>query len=201
MACQRFSLESIAPVSWKNGGGSTCELACWPPDAGMDSFDWRVSIATINAAGPFSVFAGIDRIITLLDGAGVHLRTRDGCVDHRLDTPLVPFPFSGDVVLDATPLGGASTDFNVMVRRGRLRAALHVCHDACALSPCPHGLLLARHGHWRVDGLPPHSAQAAALTPSQGLWWADSDAVPCLCPDDTPGTSLLAVLIHNDWIP
>ena len=48
---------------------ATREIACWPPGAGLHDFGWRVSIATIAAAGPFSVFKGVDRIIMLLVGA------------------------------------------------------------------------------------------------------------------------------------
>ena len=36
---QRFDLASTPSVPWKNGGGSTRELACWPQGAGMDGFE------------------------------------------------------------------------------------------------------------------------------------------------------------------
>ncbi|MEO8119861.1 MAG: HutD family protein, partial [Rhodoferax sp.] len=85
-------------MPWKNGGGSTREIVCQPPGADMDNFDWRVSIATIAANGPFSVFVGVDRVIMLLDGAGVRLHAAD--IDHKLDTPGAPFAFAGDVALD-----------------------------------------------------------------------------------------------------
>ena len=70
---QCFDLNEIAPRPWKNGGGSTREIACWPQGADMDSFGWRVSIATIAQAGPFSAFPGINRQIMLLAGDGVQL--------------------------------------------------------------------------------------------------------------------------------
>lgn len=38
-----------------------------PPGAGMDSFAWRVSVATIARPGPFSAFPGVDRQIMLLE--------------------------------------------------------------------------------------------------------------------------------------
>ena len=31
----------LSPVPWKNGGGSTIEIAIGPPDAGFENFDWR----------------------------------------------------------------------------------------------------------------------------------------------------------------
>ena len=166
MRLQRFDIDALPATPWKNGGGSTREVACWPPGAGFDAFDWRVSIATIAASGPFSQFPGVDRVITLLDGDGVHLQG-DG-VDHRLATSLAPFAFSGDAHVDCTLLGGVSSDFNVMTRRGLLRAELRVLPAAAELRAAPHGLLLAWHGDWSANGHP--------LAQGQGLWWADADA-------------------------
>ena len=71
----------------------------------MDSFGWRISVATIAQAGPFSAFAGVDRQITLLDGDGVHLHSADGQINHALDQRWQPFAFSGDVALVCTLLG------------------------------------------------------------------------------------------------
>ena len=93
MSATRFALADIAPTPWKNGGGATREIACWPPGTGLDSFDWRISVATIAADGAFSVFSGIDRSITLLSGDGVLLHGERGT--HRLDQPHVPFAFAG----------------------------------------------------------------------------------------------------------
>ena len=161
---QRFAVADLPATPWKNGGGSTREVACWPPGAGFDGFDWRVSIATIAASGPFSTFAGVDRVITLLDGDGVRLQGAG--IDHRLAEPLAPFAFSGDAAIDCTLLGGASSDFNVMTRRGRLRAELRVLRDSQTLPAAAHGLLLAWQGDWQVNG--------QALAQGQGLWWADA---------------------------
>ena len=60
---QAFSRAALPATPWKNGGGTTQEIAGWPAGAGLDAFGWRVSIACIAASGPFSVFAGIDRSI------------------------------------------------------------------------------------------------------------------------------------------
>src|SRR6185295_12572572 len=96
---QRFRRDQLPVMPWKNGGGSTCEIACWPPGAKLGDFGWRVSIATMAAAGPFSVFEGVDRSIMLLAGDGVRLQSDDGAIDHRLDTPHQPFAFSGDAAI------------------------------------------------------------------------------------------------------
>jgi environmental stress-induced protein Ves len=163
---QRFVLADLTPTPWKNGGGSTREIVCRPPGAGMDAFEWRVSVATIAESGPFSVFAGVDRVILLLDGDGVHLRSAGG-IDHRLDQALQPFAFSGDEALDCTLLGGPSQDFNVMTRRRTLRAELRVLQHECALAPAPRGLLLAVRGHWALQA----AGAARDCAAGQGLWW------------------------------
>ena len=125
-----------------------------------------MSIATIAQSGPFSVFAGVDRVILLLDGDGVHLQSAGG-IHHRLDQALQPFAFSGDEALDCTLLGGPSQDFNVMTRRSALRAEVTVLRHETPLAPAPRGLLLAVRGHWQLhaDG----AAQDCAA--GQGLWW------------------------------
>jgi environmental stress-induced protein Ves len=165
MSVLRFSRTTLPAAPWKNGGGITQEIASWPQGAGLDSFGWRVSIATIAAAGPFSVFAGVDRSITLLEGDGVQLFTHDGRVAHRLDVPHRPFAFSGDDEIDCTLLGGASNDFNVMTRRGQWRADVQVLDHASTVEAAPHGVLLALRGAWRLND--------EACAEGEGLCWAD----------------------------
>src|SRR4051812_32376902 len=54
-------------LPWKNGGGSTTEIAVDPEGATWEVFNWRVAIADIGGSGSFSSFPGIDRSILLLD--------------------------------------------------------------------------------------------------------------------------------------
>ena len=165
MSLQAFSRATLPAMPWKNGGGTTQEIASWPPGAGLDAFGWRVSIACIAASGPFSVFPGIDRSIMLLEGDGVRLFTADGRIDHRLDVPHRPFAFSGDAALDCTLLGGASHDFNVMTRRGQWRAEVQVLDQTADLPAAPHGVVLALRGTWRLND--------EACDEGDGRCWAD----------------------------
>lgn len=118
-----IAYESLTAMPWKNGGGSTTEIAVAPPGAGFDDFDWRISLATITQSGPFSVFPGIDRSLALVDGPGVTLDI-DGVRRVALgeDHPLVEF--CGEAEVQASVGEGATTDFNVMTRRGRCRHKL-----------------------------------------------------------------------------
>ncbi|MFB8241814.1 HutD family protein [Kitasatospora purpeofusca] len=109
-------------TAWRNGGGVTREVAGYPAGSGLDDFQWRVSLADVGSAGPFSAFPGVDRVITLVEGPGMAL-TVDG-TEHVVDAPFRPFAFSGDAATDCRLLGGPLVDFNVMTRRGRATAEL-----------------------------------------------------------------------------
>ena len=114
---QLIQYASLMPAPWKNGGGSTTEIAVAPPGAGFDDFDWRVSLATITQDGPFSAFPGIDRTLALVDGDGVLLDFGDERVVLSPSEPLIEF--AGEDAVHATVTGANTTDFNVMTRRGR----------------------------------------------------------------------------------
>ncbi|MBT2323549.1 HutD family protein [Variovorax paradoxus] len=187
MSLHAFDTATLPVTPWKNGGGSTREIACWPPGAGLGDFEWRLSIATIAAGGPFSVFPGIDRTIMLLAGDGVRLHSADGTLDHRLDTPHRPCAFSGDLALDCTLLGSASSDFNVMARRGRWHAKVQVLESAAPLAGASHGMLLALCGRWQLDGM-----STIDCAEGEGLWWADAPHAWHATPDGADAR-LLAV--------
>lgn len=110
-----------AAVPWKNGGGLTCEVAVHPAGSGLASFDWRVSIAEMRVAGPFSVFPGVERRMAILHGTlSISI---DGKAT-RLSPESSPVTFPGEVPVYATPSAGAVTDLNVMTRRERFASRL-----------------------------------------------------------------------------
>ncbi len=110
------------PTPWKNGPGVTREIAADPAGASLDSFDWRVSMASVDAGGPFSNFPGVDRILAVLDGR-LSLRI-DGRAPVELDPDTAPLAFAGDIPVEADLLAGPAVDLNVMTRRGRVQASL-----------------------------------------------------------------------------
>jgi environmental stress-induced protein Ves len=146
----------LCPVPWKNGGGSTTEIAVFPPDAGFDDFDWRVSLATISADGPFSVFPGVDRTLALVEGHGVTLDIDGEPVLVSAAEPVVAF--EGDARVAAKLNRGATVDFNVMTRTDR----------------CYHSF-----GRRRLDG----PSNFVARAPVTVLFLAEGDSLE-LCSDD-----------------
>ena len=111
-------------MPWKNGGGSTLEVAIHPHDAAWADFQWRVSIAEIESDGPFSTFPGIDRTLVVLAGSGMRLTgIRDEPVDVRA-CDLVAF--AGEAQVESRLLDGPTRDLNVMTRRGAVRAEVRV---------------------------------------------------------------------------
>ncbi|MBA3446439.1 MAG: HutD family protein [Pseudaminobacter sp.] len=107
-------------MPWKNGGGETTEIAVSPPVAGLDDFDWRLSMARVESSGPFSMFPGIDRTLAILDGEGIILHVEDR-IPFGLTGKSDPLPFPADVPTRANLVAGAVTDLNMMTRRGRRR--------------------------------------------------------------------------------
>jgi len=105
-------------TAWKNGGGSTTEIAVAPPGASLDRFDWRVSMARVACDGPFSEFAGIDRTLAVVTGHGLAL-TIGEAAPIVLDRHSDPIRFAGDTPTSARLAAGEITDLNVMTRRGR----------------------------------------------------------------------------------
>ncbi len=114
------------PMPWKNGGGTTLELAVDPPGATLDTgFRWRISSAEVGSSGPFSPFPGLERWLLLLEGAGFEIdfgaRGRVAVTE-----PLAPLRFSGDWPATATLLDGPCRDFNLMVDPRSCRAGLQI---------------------------------------------------------------------------
>lgn len=143
-------------VPWRNGGGSTREVALEPSDGSLErGFDWRVSCAGVAADGPFSPFPGFDRSLWLVRGAGVRLELPGRTVE--LMAPWQRIDFAGELPVVARLLAGPVDDLNVMVRRGVVRAAATVEALAegdrrrLAFGPGEH-LLLALAGPLAVLG-------------------------------------------------
>ncbi|OKK17366.1 HutD-family protein [Streptomyces sp. CB00455] len=125
---------------WKNGGGVTREIAARPEGAGTQDFLWRVSLAEVGADGPFSVFPGVERTLTLARGAGMALDV--GGVRRLVDERYAPQDFAGDEPAHCRLLDGPVVNFNVMYRREATSAETAVVRGLLSLAVPPDGALL-----------------------------------------------------------
>ena len=120
---QVFRERDYVTVPWKNGGGLTREILKVPTDT--DSFDWRLSLATIATPGPFSAFADYARTLVLVRGAGVVLSFGPhGGV--RLDSPGQAAHFDGAWPTSCELIDGPSTDLNLIVAKTRVASQAQV---------------------------------------------------------------------------
>ncbi|MBN2739437.1 MAG: HutD family protein [Rhodobacteraceae bacterium] len=112
-----LSRHDLNAQPWKNGGGLTWEIAAFPEGAGFEDMAWRLSMAEVARDGAFSAFAGIDRTLTLLSGAGMVLEFAQGR-SITLDTNAPPLSFPGEAAIHARLCDGPILDLNIMTRRG-----------------------------------------------------------------------------------
>jgi len=118
---ERIPAAAYQRMVWKNGLGVTEQIAVSPVDATLaGGFSYRISRAHVTASGPFSAFAGCDRILTVIDGEGLSLRRRDTTIALA---PFEPCRFSGDEAMSAVLERGPITDFNVIFDRARFDAS------------------------------------------------------------------------------
>jgi len=153
-------------MPWKNGAGTTAEIAIDPRDATVGGpFRWRLSIADVERSGPFSAFPGYDRTIMMIAGRGMDLAVGDQ-PPHRIGRPFEPFVFSGDEPADCRLVDGPIRDFNLMAARSSLRSRLTVLHLDGGSGPrgLPTGDVILHCFHGAI-ALAPASEWAGRLLP------------------------------------
>lgn len=163
-------------MPWKNGMGSTTEIAIHPANAKLDDFVWRVSMAQIASDGPFSLFADIDRTLLVLEGNGIDLRVT-GCPPVRIDRETI-HSFPGDQPTSATLVDGEILDLNVMSRRNS------ASHDVKRIK-------LAQHRHFTVSTqtiLMVETGELEIVGPTAAPLLGERDAI--LVDETTPSLTL-----------
>lgn len=152
-------------MPWKNGGGTTTEIAVAPDGASLGDFDWRISMAHVGQDGPFSSFPGIDRTLSVLTGNGIRLAFGDG-ETVALDRATAPFFFAADRAVDGVLVDGPIDDLNVMSRRGTWSHSVERLSSGSHEIAAERGLLVlvARHGDWQVNGTTLAAGDSAILS-------------------------------------
>jgi environmental stress-induced protein Ves len=122
-------------MPWANGGGETTQLYS-QLESDSDRILWRISMADVSTAGPFSHFDGYDRVLVLLKGHGLSLSFEDrGNCELRQRYDFAEFP--GDINTFATVSDGPVQDFNVIADRSRFLPSVSIVHDGDSFSVLP----------------------------------------------------------------
>lgn len=130
-----ISPEYFKTIPWKNGLGSTTELAI-SPNSTLADFDWRLSIATVANDGVFSDFSGYERNLILIEGNGLTLKHDSGQVD-ELSQLLDIANFDGGWQTDGLLTNGTIKDFNIMAKQGyyQTNVCTYIAKQVVTLDP------------------------------------------------------------------
>lgn len=171
-----FATERV-PAPWRNGGGSTSQVAIHPASAGTEDFDWRISIATVDRDSQFSLFPGVNRWLMPLSPDGMMLRVEGETT--RL-AGRVAFAFGGEASVRSVNVAHTALDLNLMVRlgfgRGSLLALIIHGDTVIAAADNEYVVIVVIEGAPSVDGITLHELDAIELEPGTDLVLAE-DAV------------------------
>ena len=94
---------------------------------------WRLSMADVSNAGPFSSFAGLTRVLTVIEGSGMILHGSDGPLRADFAQPVT---FDGASAIVAELTQGPLRDLNLMFDPDRYDGNVASYHG-----PLPAGVL------------------------------------------------------------
>lgn len=106
-------------MPWANGRGTSYEVS----RGGGEVWDWRVAIAPVVEPGPFSVLAGVDRHLVVLNEAPLAL-VIDGATRLARRGEIVSFTGESSVVAELPE--GPTRDLGLMIRRGVATGSMSV---------------------------------------------------------------------------
>ena len=122
-------------------------------------------MATVAENGPFSLFPGINRNLTVIDGPGFDLI---GAQPFRAD-PMRPVAFPGDLPVSAANVTAPAVDFNVMTRRSLPDPVVRLYADQ-PITALPGAILC-------IFALTPATFGSHSLTPHDLLFNAPNAAL------------------------
>lgn len=160
-----FPAATRAEAPWKNGGGITRLVASVPGKA--REFGWRLSLADVGGAGPFSCFPGIMRLMGILEG---RLRLE---VQGQAPVELVPggpaFVFPGDTPAHGVPVGGMVRDINLMFDPDCFTATLSYATEAVARPAGAAAHLVLALGPLALNGTALGTLDAALIPAGEAI--------------------------------
>ncbi|MDQ6715274.1 MAG: HutD family protein [Actinomycetota bacterium] len=161
----RFGDRTATP--WKNGQGSTREIARRLLGGKGPHFVWRLSVADITHDADFSSFPGVERSAMLISGGGLVLEVAGS--PHEL-RPFEPFSFDGGAETHARLTSGPASILNVMTVSNRMSASVRVADlsNGRPLSIAGATVLVQLTGQstvYAADGASAHLRPLDALVP------------------------------------
>lgn len=108
--------DDFKTVPWKNGKGITQQIIS---STDGDDYDWRFSRAEVSTDGPFSIFKGKSRILTVIEGAGLSLLSNATTIEAE---PYKPVSFSGAIEISGMLWQGPIRDLNLIYASKRIKA-------------------------------------------------------------------------------
>lgn len=143
---QVLKREDYREMPWKNGQGSTIELA---RDTGEDlqQFLWRISMADVSQDGPFSFFPNRQRLLCILDGEGMILHFPQTGQHERLTQHSV-YAFSGEVAIQSELINGPIRDFNLIYSAEHFHARMQkysATQQGLSFCSSAHVILIYNH--------------------------------------------------------
>lgn len=112
-------------MPWRNGGGVTHEIISKSNDIGLL---WRVSTARVEADCDYSLFPGLQRISTVVEGNGVEL-TNTATGEVSLVRPFEIASLSGDILYQGKLINGGFRHLNLVFDPERVSAKMSVLTD------------------------------------------------------------------------
>ena len=162
-----FPRTAYTAMPWRNGAGITHEIAREP--AHGESFAWRLSLASLQASGPFSVYTGYQRCVALVAGRGFRLHVA-GAGAKMLAVRGAHAVFAGAADTRCELLDGPCTDLSLMVHEpGTIAGVTRRLISAAQSVEVPTGkqqLLFVLHGAIRcrsLGPLPPGASNGATF--------------------------------------
>lgn len=120
--------------AWRNGGGVTHEIASAHDG---DVLLWRLSTARVERDGAYSLFPGLVRISTAIEGPGTRLRDMETGIEIDIP-PLSPTALDGDALYEGSLKSGPIRHLNLVYDPARIVADVQMLRASGSdCSPAP----------------------------------------------------------------
>jgi uncharacterized protein len=136
---------------WRNGMGVSWDIAADSNGFAAGEFGWRLAIARIDADVPFSLYEGVDRVFTMIEGNGLDLEFEDSRL-LSIRHAFVPHFFSCEIPAFCHLHDGVCFALNLFVRRDRWTAAVDILSSNAEIFHSGPIILYGLDGAATADG-------------------------------------------------